>query len=178
MILDLLKKELSEELYTQVSEALKDKDLGQFIPKARFDEVNVAKKDLEAKYKEATTKLEGYGDYDDLKKKVTEFGDYENLKKQNEELLLNTRKSTLSKLGYDDSFLDYALGKIDPADFENNAKKFIEENPKFAAETFKKINLSLGLGGQGAKKPEDMTAGEYNAWRETHNIDGTPIVKK
>lgn len=177
MILDLLKKELSEELYTQVSEALKDKDLGQFIPKARFDEVNVAKKDLETKYKEATTKLESYGDYEQLKEKVTKFGDYETIKKQNEELLINTRKVTLAKLGIDESFVDYALGKIDPADFENNAKKFIEENPKFSAETFKKIDLSLGLNGQGSKKPEDMSPAEYNVWRDSHNIDGTPIKK-
>lgn len=177
MILDLLKSNLSEELYTQVSKELEGKDLGQFIPKARFDEVNgkynTAKKDLEETHK----KIEGYADYDELKKKVTEFGNYEEIKKQNEELLLNTRKNTLKSIGIDESFIDYALGKIDPADFENNAKKFIEENPKLSSETFKKIDLSLGLGGQGQKKPEDMSAAEYNAWRDSHNIDGTPIKK-
>lgn len=177
MILDLLKGNLSEELYTQVSKELEGKDLGQFIPKARFDEVygkyNTAKKDLE----ETNKKIESYADYDELKQKVSEFGDYEALKKQNEELVLNTRKSALKNLGIDESFIDYALGKIDPADFDNNAKKFVEENPKFTAEVFKRIDSSLDLGGQGSKKPEDMSPAEYNAWRDTHNIDGTPIKK-
>ena len=177
MILDLLKGNLSEELFTQVSKELEGKEFGQFVPKTRFDEVygkyNTAKKEVEELHK----KVESYADYDELKQKVTEFGDYENLKKQNEELVLNTRKNTLKTLGIDESFIDYALGKIDPADFDNNAKKFVEENPKFSAETFKKIDSSLDLNGQGTKKPEDMTAAEYNVWRTTHNIDGTPIKK-
>lgn len=178
MILDLLKGNLSEELFAQVSKELEGKDIGQFIPKARFDEVNgkynTAKKELE----ETSKKLEGYADYDELKQKVTEFGDYENLKKQNEELVLNTRKQKLKEVGVDESFIDYALNKIDPADFENNAKKFIEENPKFSAETFKKIDSSLGLDGKSQKKIEDMNAAEFVEYRKAYNLDGTPINKK
>lgn len=178
MILDLLKKELPEELYTQVSEALTGKDLGQFIPKARFDEVNTAKKDLETKYANATKQLEGFADYEELKTKVAQFGDYEELKKKNDELVTQTKKASLVKLGLDESFVDYALGKIDPADFEENAKKFIADNPKFSAETFSKINSSLDLGGKGKVDIEALTAEEYNDWRKTHNIDGSEIIKK
>ncbi len=174
MILDLLKKELSEELYTQVSKALEGKDLGQFIPKARFDEVNNSKKELEIKVKD----LDKYADYDEIKSKVAQYGDYEELKKKNDELVLGNKKQSLVKMGLDESFVDYALGKIDPANFEENAKKFITDNPKFTAETFSKINSSLDLGGKGKIDPEKLTSQEYIDWRKTHLADGSEINRK
>lgn len=173
MILDLLKKELPEELYTQVSKALEGKDLGQFIPKARFDEVNNIKKELEVKVKD----LDKYTDYEELKSKVAQFGDYEELKKKNDELVLGSKKQSLIKMGLDESFVDYALGKIDPANFEENAKKFITDNPKFTAETFSKIDSSLNLDGKGKVDLEKMSTQEYLQYRDKFDMAGNPIKK-
>jgi len=168
MILELLKSNLSEELYAQVSEALEGKELGQFIPKSRFDEINEANKKLKldavAKATEHTTELET------LK---SEFGDYEEIKKTNTELTAQGYKNKLKELGIDEGFVDYALGKIDMADFEVNAKKFVEDNPKFAAETFNKINSSLDLSGGSKVEIDKLSDHDYNEFRKTHNIDGT-----
>lgn len=57
----MLKELLGEELYSQVTEKLGDKkimvDDGNFIPKSRFDQVNQAKKELEAQLKDRDTQL-------------------------------------------------------------------------------------------------------------------------
>ena len=173
MILELLKSNLSEELYAQVSEALEGKELGQFIPKFRFDEISTANKELKAeaiaKATEHTTELEA------LK---SEFGDYEEIKKTNDQLKVDGYKNKLKEYGIDEGFVDYALGKIDVADFEVNAKKFVEENPKFTAETFKKINSSLDLGGGNKVEVDKLSDHEYVEYRKTHNVDGTEIKNR
>ena len=55
MLLEFLKSNLTPELYAQVSESLKGKELNA-VPMDRFNEVNNAKKELE-------TKLKGFEDY-------------------------------------------------------------------------------------------------------------------
>ena len=90
-------------------------------------------------------------------------------------------QSVLSKLNIDDSFIDYALTKIEKGatieEFEANAKAFAEANPKFNKENFQRINSSVDLNGDGPVKiPTD--AKEYVEWRKTHNVDGTIIKKK
>ena len=177
MILELLKKHLPEELYGQVEASLKGVELGTFIPKARFDEVNIAKKAAEDKLLETVTKLDGFKDYDELKAKLETVSDYESIKTEREKLVLETRKNALSKLGIDDSFIDYALGKIDPADFEANATKFATENPKLKAEVFKKIESSLNLSGTPPKNISEMNDQEFVNYRKSFNLDGTPVKK-
>jgi len=75
MILELLKSNLSEELYAQVSEALEGKELGQFIPKSRFDEINTANKELKAEAIAKATEHDA-----ELEALKSEFGDYEDIK--------------------------------------------------------------------------------------------------
>lgn len=81
-----LKELLGEELYKQVTDKLGDKkimvDDGNFIPKARFDQVNEQKKELDKQLKDYKTQLE------DLSKNNK---DNEALAKQIEELQ-NTNK--------------------------------------------------------------------------------------
>lgn len=73
---------LSEDLAAK-AEAESKKELEAYIPKARFDEVNTQKKDLERAIKERDTQL------NDLKSKV---GDNEALKKQIEDLQADNQK--------------------------------------------------------------------------------------
>lgn len=187
MILELLKENLSEELFTQVSESLKGKDL-KAVPLTRFNEVNEAKKAAETKletmadYEEIKTnnaklktKIESYTDYDDLKtkaEKLESYGDIEAKLKEQTELVAANKKLQLKTMGYDDTFIDYALTKIEGDDFVKSATEYLESNPKLKAENFQTINSQIPQGGA-PKKIEDMTTEEYVAYREKHNVDGT-----
>ena len=188
-MLDVLKTKLSEELYNQVSEALKGESLEKYVPKARLDE------ELE-KRKEAQTKLESYADYEEIKKerdeikgKIETYANYEELKAKAEKLdsyegldekltkfetlVADNKRLKLKSMGFDETFVDYALTKIDgEKDFDTAAKTFLEENPKLKAENFQKIDSQLGIGGT-PKKIEEMETEEYVKWRETHDLDGT-----
>lgn len=85
-----LKELLGEELYNQLMAKLGDKHKiaivsdGNWIPKDKFNEVNEAKKQLEADLKERDKQLA------DLKKSV---GDNEELKKQIEQLQADNKKA-------------------------------------------------------------------------------------
>ena len=73
---------ISEELAEKVAEASKT-ELGGYVPKTRFDEVNESKKALETSATEYQTQLE------DLKKST---GDNEAMKKQIEDLQADNKK--------------------------------------------------------------------------------------
>lgn len=178
-VLELLKGKVSEELYTELAgkEELATVDLGQFIPKARFDEVNVARQTAEKQVKELTDSQGKYADYDDLKTKLESMKDYEELKSRNQELTLSGYKSKLKELGIEDSFVDYALTKIDVEKFDESAKAFVEANPRLKAEVFKNIDSNLDLNGGVKKDPNDMTDKEFVEYRKNFNLDGTPIKK-
>lgn len=179
-VLELLKGKVTEELYTELAgkEELTKVDLGQFIPKARFDEVNVARQTAESKVAELTETGKKYANYDELNAKLEAMKDYDELKTRNQELTVNGYKSKLREMGIDESFVDYALTKIDVSKFDEEAKSFVESNPKLHAETFKKIDSNLDLGGGFKKDPTQMTDTEYLKYRQQYNVDGTPIIKK
>lgn len=73
---EFLELGLSEELATKAEEASK-KELADFIPRTRFEEVNAAKKKAEADLKERDIQLEelkeNNGNVDDLKKQIEEL---------------------------------------------------------------------------------------------------------
>lgn len=75
---------LTDELATKAEEASK-KELGSYVPKTRFDEVNTAKKKAEDDLKERDTQIET------LKKST---GDNEDLKKQIETLQIQNKEAT------------------------------------------------------------------------------------
>lgn len=178
-VLELLKGKVSEELYTELSakEELTKVDLGHFVPKSRFDEINTQRQNAEKQVKDLTDNVGKYADYDELKTKLDAMKDYDDLKAKNQELTTTTYKAKLRELGIDDSFVDYALTKIDIAKFEESAKAFVEANPKFKAETFKNIDSNLNLQGGVKKDPEQMTDKEFIEYRNKFNLDGTPIKK-
>ena len=83
----MLKELLGEELYSQVTEKLGDKkvmiDDGNFIPKARFDQVNQAKKELEIQVKERDTQLADLSKSNkDNEQLLTQIKDLQALNKQ------------------------------------------------------------------------------------------------
>ena len=179
MLKDLLKANLSEETYAKVAEELKDKDL-KVIPKARFDEVNTAKKTAEKTIKDLNTKLDGYSDYEDIKTKNSElttqlegYSDYDEMKGKIETLTADTHKAKLISLGYDPELVGFALERIDTNDFDESAKKFIEENPKFKSENFQQQNSQFNLNGSTHKNIDEMSDKEYIAFRKEHKADGT-----
>lgn len=189
-MLNVLKGMLSEELYSQVDEALKGKDLEKYVPKARFDEVIAERDNARTKaegfkdYDEIKAKLESYADYEDLKDKASKlenYKDYDILKEKAsklEEVTLNNKKLKLKSMGIDEGFIDYALTKIDGEDFDEGAKQFIEANPKFKSETFQKIDSSFSLAGGGKIDMSKLSSEEYIEARKTHDVDGNPITKK
>ena len=168
MLLEFLKSNLTPELYTQVSESLKGKELNA-VPMDRFNEVNNAKKELE-------TKLKGFEDYESIKTKNTEleeklksYGDYDELKTKVTNLTNEGYKSKLKEMGVDPDFVDFALAKIDVEKFEESSKAFLEANPKFKTENFRQIDSQLPPGGT-PKKLEDMTTDEYLEFRAKNDL--------
>lgn len=178
-VLELLKGKISEELYAELSakEELVKVDLGHFIPKARFDEVNTQRQTAESKVAELTETGKKYANYDELNAKLEAMKDYDELKKVNQELTVNGYKNKLKELGLDESFVDYALTKIDVTKFDEQAKVFVESNPKLHSETFKKIDSSLNLNGGVKKDVNQMSDTEFLEYRKSFNLDGTPIKK-
>lgn len=74
-----------------------------------------------------------YADYDDLKTKTT---DYETIKSEYETLKNESKKrgflDKLAELKVDKDFAEFVLTKVEPNEkFEENAKEFLKNNPKF-----------------------------------------------
>lgn len=187
-MLNVLKGKLPEDLFAQVSEALKEVELDKYVPKARLDEEITKKQELQTKideigdYEEIKAerdeikgKIELYADYEELKakaEKLESYADYDDVKSKFDGLVAENKKLVLKNMGYDESFIDYSISKIEGDDFNEEATKFLESNPKFKSENFQTIDSSF-RGGGNAKKPEDMSTEEYLAYREKHNVDGT-----
>ena len=195
-MLNILKENLSEELYSQVSEALKGKELEKYIPKSRFDEVNEkAKKlagyadydEIKNKLDEANAKLEGYDELKAKADKVETMADYEEIKKGFEDIkekydntVNSNQKLILKNIGLDEKFIDFSLSQIkvgEDQDFKKAAEEYVKTNPQFKSETFQKYDSQFNVGG-GSKQPIPEDPEKYLKFRQTHDIDGTPLKKE
>ena len=81
----------------------------------------------------------------------------------------------LNALGIDPDFNEYVLSKVDKGEnleeFKVNAKNFLESNPKFKKDTFKKVDSSLNLGGvEPYPDFEKMTTEQYLKWRAKNKL--------
>jgi len=169
MLLDLLKANLTEETFNNVSKQLEGKDL-KVIPKARFDEVNNSKKQLESKLSE-------YADYNELKtanmkyqEDLKGFADYDTLKQENVTLKNEGYKAKLLGLNVDKDFVDIALANIDTSDptkFEANAQAFLKDNPKFTAKYVDKNGVIIGM--QNPNNQHQPVAGDEVAQYKAQN---------
>ena len=193
-MLNVLKENLSEELYTQVSEALKGKELDKYIPKARFDEVNekakqlVGYEDMKTQNLEMVEKLKGYDELKAKADKVETMTDYEEIKtgfaeiKSKYETTLSSNQELILKgVGLDEKFIKFGLSQIkveEGQDFKEAAEAYAESNPQFKAETFQQINSQFSVGG-GTKAQVPTDAGDYLVFRETHDAEGNLLdIKK
>jgi hypothetical protein len=83
--------------------------------------------------------------------------------------------NALNELNVDKDFTEFVLSKIDKGDtleaFVDNAKQYLEANPKFKSDTFKQVNSSLDLGGTQAYPDfSQMTPEQYLAWRAKNKL--------
>ena len=117
----------------------------------------------EAQVEEMVKKAQSY---QDLVKKVEQF----------ESEKLNAQKiSVLGELKADKDFTDYLLSKIEFGDnietFKANANKFLETNPRFRTEAYKKVDSQVSLNkGSGTPDLANMTVEQYLAWRAKNKL--------
>jgi hypothetical protein len=117
----------------------------------------------EAQVEEMVKKAQSY---QDLVKKVELF----------EGEKLNAQKiSVLGELKADKDFTDYLLSKIEFGEnleaFKANANKFLEANPRFRTEAYKKVDSQVSLNkGSGTPDLANMTVEQYLAWRAKNKL--------
>jgi hypothetical protein len=143
---------------------------------AQLDEIVVARL---SKEKMRMLKKLGINDETQLDEVVDKYKNYDNVLEQATTLKmekeLRTYKDALSELDVDKDFTEYVLSKIEKGEnleaFKENAKQFLEANPKFKTETFQKVNSSLNLGGKEAYPDfNQMTTEQYLRWREKNKL--------
>jgi hypothetical protein len=117
----------------------------------------------EAQVEEMVKKAQSY---QDLVKKVEQF----------EGEKLNAQKlEVLGELKADKDFTDYLLSKIEFGDtietFKANANKFLEANPRFRTEAYKKLDSQVSLNkGSGTPDLANMSVEQYLAWRAKNKL--------
>jgi hypothetical protein len=84
-------------------------------------------------------------------------------------------KDTLMSIDVDPDFLEFVMSKIDKGenleDFKDNAKIYLEQNPKFKKESFKQVNSGLNLAGREVYPDfESMTTDQYLKWRAKNKL--------
>jgi chromosome segregation ATPase len=138
---DQLKKLLGDELYNQVSEKLGDKKVliqekdGDFIPKARFDEVNQKKNELQKELDNQKNELQNKTtELEELKKKQNEGDKSVEDKIANLEKELEERKSSEEKLKND-------LAAKEKTSILNNHLHKEKVNPKYLKDVQNRFNL-------------------------------------
>lgn len=143
---------------------------------AQLDEIVVTRL---GKEKARMLKKLGIDDESKLDEIVEKAKLFENVKTEAEMLKkekeLRSYQDKLNALGIDPDFSEYVLSKVDKGEnleeFEVNAKSFLEANPKFKKDTFKKVDSSLNLG---SAEPypdfEKMSVDQYLAWRAKNKL--------
>lgn len=97
------------------------------------------------------------------------------LEQLEQEKLTAQKLDVLAELKADKDFTDYLLSKIEFGDsletFKANANKYLEANPRFRTETYKKVDSQVSLNkGSGTPDFENMTTEQYLAWRAKNKL--------
>lgn len=108
---------------------------------------------------------------DEIIKKSNEF---DTLKAENEQFKAEKENAkyekALTSVDADPTFVEFLMGKIDKGEnieqFTENAKAYLEANPKFKTENFSNMDSSLNVK-NGSTYPDftKMTTAQYLAWR-------------
>jgi hypothetical protein len=77
----------------------------------------------------------------------------------------------LNNLGVDPDFIDFVYTNVEKGEnFEENAKKYLEQHPKMKRETYQSVNSSLGLSGGNMPDINKMSTEEYLKWRANNKL--------
>jgi hypothetical protein len=143
---------------------------------AQLDEIVVTRLGKERARLLKKLGLEDETQLDDVVEKAKKYQDVAAKLEQYETEKLNAQKlDVLAELKADQDFTDYLLAKIEFGDsvetFKANAIKYLESNPRFKVENFKKVDSSVSLNkGSGTPDFENMTTEQYLQWRAKNKL--------
>lgn len=143
---------------------------------AQLDEIVVTRLGKERARLLKKLGIEDEGEVEELVKKAQSYQEVVKKLEQFESEKLNAQKlSILDELKADKDFYDYLLSKIefgeDIETFKANANKYLEDNPRFRVENFKKVDSQVSLNkGAGYPDLENMTPEQYLAWRAKNKL--------
>jgi hypothetical protein len=100
---------------------------------------------------------------------------YDEIEKENQALKTEKQKmeatAVLNNLGVDPDFIDFVYTNVEKGEnFEENAKKYLEQHPKMKRETYQSVNSSLGLSGGNMPDINKMSTEEYLKWRANNKL--------
>ena len=163
----------------QVTNAIPEAKIGEkekVFNQAQLDEIVINRLGKERARLLKKLGIEDETQLEDVVKKANSYQDLAKKVEQFESEKLNAQKlNVLGELKADKDFTDYLLSKIDFGDsidtFKANANKYLEENPRFRVENFKKVDSQVSLN-KGAGKPdlENMTVEQYLAYRAKNKL--------
>jgi hypothetical protein len=143
---------------------------------AQLDEIVVTRLGKERARLLKKLGIEDETEVEEIVKKAQSYQEVVKKLEQFESEKLNTQKlSILDELKADKDFYDYLLSKIEFGDsidtFKENANKYLEENPRFRVENFKKVDSQVSLNkGAGYPDLENMSPEQYLAWRAKNKL--------
>ena len=143
---------------------------------AQLDEIVISRLGKERARLLKKLGIEDEAQLDEIVTKAKSYQDVAGKLEQLETEKLNAQKlDILNELKADKDFTDYLLSKIEFGDsvetFKANANKYLEENPRFRVETYKKVDSQVSLN-KGAGYPDlnNMTPEQYLAWRAKNKL--------
>lgn len=122
-------------------------------------------KDVQAKEKEFNDYKESVKDYESVKNQNQEYANEINNYKKAE--INKTYMEELGKNGVDEKFKKFVFSELAPnenekaEDYAKRVNEYVEKNPQYKAENYKKFDSSYKQGGGGTPDFEKMSAEEY-----------------
>jgi hypothetical protein len=163
----------------QTTKAISKAEIGEkekVFNQAQLDEIVISRLGKERARLLKRLGIEDETQLDDVVKKAQSYQDLAKKVEQFETQKLNAQKlDVLGELKADKDFVDYLLSKIEFGEnletFKANANKYLEANPRFRTETYKKVDSQVSVS-KGTGKPdlENMTTEQYLAWRAKNKL--------
>lgn len=160
-----------EELKNQTTEVVEKEKV---FTQAQLDEIVVNRL---GKERARFLKKLGVEDEAKIDEIIAKANQFEEVKSQAETLKMQQERAkkqvVLSQLDADPEFTDFLLEKIEVGEgetYEEKAKEYLEEHPKFKKESYANVDSSVSLSGQGYPDFANMTTEQYLAWRAKNKL--------
>lgn len=143
---------------------------------AQLDEIVISRLGKERARLLKKLGVEDEGQVEEIVQKAKSYQEAVTKLEQFEAEKLNVLKvDVLAELKADKDFTEFLLSKIefgkDIETFKANANKYLEANPRFRTETYKKVNSQVSLNnGAGSPSIENMTTEQYLAYRAKNKL--------